>query len=225
MKIKDSKRNPGAADQAQDTSMARRYVDAALEHIDKEGGAGGLNLRKLSRDIGCAHTNAYNYFANSDELVWHSLVGALARLMQHTREAMAQVGTDPGARLEAFVGSQVEFAMAHPGWYRLIWLDPLPGKPPSELVPALHEPRAVFAEIVATLAPSALGPEQARHLADILHNYLHGALSKLVADRIPSGPPVEPATGIIADARLLLGLLSKEFRSARSSRSKKGDRP
>jgi AcrR family transcriptional regulator len=225
MKIKDTKTNPSAADEAQEPSMARRYVDAALEHIDKEGGVGGLNLRKLSRDIDCAHTNAYNYFGSSDELVWHSLVGALARLIQHTREAMRLAGTDQGARLQAFVASQVEFAMAHPGWYRLIWLDPLPGKPPAELVPALFEPRVEFAQIIADLAPSALVTEEARHAADILHNYIHGALCKLVAQRDPSGPPSAPTDGIVADARLLLNVLSKELRSARSGRSKKGDSP
>jgi AcrR family transcriptional regulator len=218
-------KSQGTIDDAQAPSMARQYVDAALAHIDKSGGAGGLNLRELSRTIGCAHTNAYNYFASSDELVWHSLVGALARLMQYTLDAMAQVGADPGPRLEAFVGSQVEFAMAHPGWYRLIWLDPLPGTPPPALVSALNEPRMLFAEIIAKLAPPALGEGQARHIADILHNYLHGALSKLVAERLPSGIPSSPAADIVADAGLLLGLLAKELRSARNSHSKKGDLP
>jgi AcrR family transcriptional regulator len=222
---KKSGESPGTMDDAQEPSMARRYVDAALAHIDKGGGAGGLNLRELSRTIGCAHTNAYNYFGSSDELVWHSLVGALARLMQHTLDAMARAGVDTGARLEAFVGSQVEFAMAHPGWYRLIWLDPLPGAPPPALVPALSEPRVLFAEIIAKLAPPALGEEQARHVADILHNYLHGALSKLVAERLPSGIPSSPAADIVADARLLLGLLTNELRSARNSHSQKGDLP
>jgi len=30
--------------------------------IDKEEGLRGVNLRKIAREIGCAHTNAYNYF-------------------------------------------------------------------------------------------------------------------------------------------------------------------
>lgn len=187
--------------------MARRYVEAALAEVDRTGGLQGLNLREVSRALGCAHTNAYNYFGGLGDLVWHALVEALDRLMAHTLDAMARAGREQA--FEAFIGSQVDFALAHPGWYRLIWLEPLPGAPPAPLRPLLERPRARFAELLAGLAPARLPAARAGEVAELVHGYLHGALCKAISGRDPGATPARVRRRVVAAARELLELLAR----------------
>lgn len=193
--------------------MRHRFVAEALARIDATGGVRGVNLRELARALGCAHTNAYNYFESLDELLWHALVAAVEQLIAHTEAAMARRG---GRTLSTFIGSQVDFALAHPGWYRLVWLEVLPGAPPAELLPLLRRPPALFAEILAGLAPMRLTRRQADDAAELVHTYLHGALCKAVAGRAGrAGRAGAPDRGalrrrVTRDAGRLLELASRE---------------
>ena len=47
-----------------------KYVDAMLELVLEKGGLKEVNLRMVSKHIGFAHTNAYNYFENFDALIF-----------------------------------------------------------------------------------------------------------------------------------------------------------
>jgi AcrR family transcriptional regulator len=186
--------------------MARRYIEAALESIDRNRSLDGADLRKVSRSLGCAHTNLYNYFGSLDDLLWRALVEAVERLMEHTRQAMAgAAGREEAFRV--FIGSQVDFARAHPGWYRFIWMDPLKGEPAAELVPRLARPGVEFARYLAGFAPRSLPPEAAARAADIIHGYLHGALSRMVAGRYVEGEPAHFRETLIANAQLVFEML------------------
>ena len=196
--------------------MARRTLEVTLELIDENGGLAGVDLRKVSRALGCAHTNIYNYFDNYPDLLWHVLVEAVERLVNHTKTAMAK--TRPGRdAFRVFIGSQIDFAQAHPGWYRFIWMEPLPGAPREDLVPKLARPADDFARHLAALAPAGTPAKTIARAAEIVHGFLHGVLSRLVAGRYIQGADPGLRAKTIADAELVFQLLCAE-----TKQSKKG---
>lgn len=96
-----------------ESARKEAFIDAVLSMLDEGMSLRELNLRKVAKQVGCAHTNAYNYFTSYEELLWWSLKGALERMT-------AMVDPEHGGLTEAYV----EFALDHPAWYRLIWLEP-----------------------------------------------------------------------------------------------------
>ncbi|NLH47875.1 MAG: TetR/AcrR family transcriptional regulator [Myxococcales bacterium] len=194
--------------------MARRILEVTLELIDENHGLTGVDLRKISRALGCAHTNIYNYFDSYPDLLWHTLVEAVERLVNHTEMEMAKTRRKRDA-FRVFIGSQIDFAQAHPGWYRFIWMEPLPGAPRENLVPKLAQPAADFARHLAAIAPAAVPATAIARAADIVHGYLHGVLSRLVAGRYIQGVGPELREKIIADAELVFQLLCAETTSSK----------
>lgn len=191
-----------------DKPMARRYLETTLELIDENHGVTGVDLRKVSRSLGCAHTNIYNYFDNYADLLWHALVEVVERLMEHTKKETAGIH-DKRSAFRIFIGSQVDFALAHPGWYRFLWMDPLKGEPSEDLIPKLTQPAIEFARYLASFAPDSVpGPTIAR-AADIVHGLVHGTLSRMVAGRY-AFPTSDQREKIIADAELVFELLCSE---------------
>lgn len=194
--------------------MTRRTLEVTLELIDENQGLAGVDLRKISRALGCAHTNIYNYFDNYPDLLWHALVEAVERLVNYTEMEMAKTRGKRDA-FRVFIGSQIDFAQAHPGWYRFIWMEPLPGAPREDLVPKLARPAVDFARHLTAIAPAAVPAKTIARAADIVHGYLHGVLSRLVAGRYIQGVDPELRKKIIADAELVFQLLCAETTSSK----------
>ncbi len=57
--------------------MYDKFVNTMLELILEKGGLTDVNLRMVSKKIGCAHTNAYNYFDGFDGLIFAAYDRAL----------------------------------------------------------------------------------------------------------------------------------------------------
>jgi AcrR family transcriptional regulator len=62
-----------------------RIIETALALILSEGGIQGLNLRRIARELRCAHTNLYNYFPDMDSLLWRCVHEAGVRMMRSVR--------------------------------------------------------------------------------------------------------------------------------------------
>lgn len=180
------------------------FVDAVLGMLDEGTGIREVNLRAVAQRIGCAHTNAYNYFASFEELLWWSLRGALERMVGFT---------DPEA--EDLIDGYIAFALEHPAWYRLIWLDRLGGDPPPEVKEFLRVPANVFETWVSEHLGSGrtVGLEEATR---ILHGYLHGELAAIVSERL-AGSRVGLTKRVRTGADTLIRTLFTPKRTRRSS--------
>ncbi len=198
--------------------MRQSLLDAALVLIDEAEGCRGVTLRAIAARAGCAHTNVYNYFPSLESLFWESLLEAQRRGMEFIRQRVAQ--TIPGSPevLGSLVSARIDFALTHPGWYRLIWLEPL-GDVPPELLPRLRGPRQeVSAEMIRPLLDAAVSRDEARRITDILHSYVHGEICKLIAKRdVADQKPVEPRR-TVENALRLLRLLSAAYTRAREEK-------
>ena len=150
------------------------FIGAVLEMLDEGVGLRDLNLRRVAKRAGCSHTNAYNYFVSYDELLWWSLRGALERMVTLAEPAS-----------EDLIDVYVRYALDHPAWYRLVWLDPLTEPPPAEVAEYLAVPARVFATWVATNLWRGDQGGGALDLATrVLHGYLHGELAAITTGRV-----------------------------------------
>ncbi|WP_082624026.1 TetR/AcrR family transcriptional regulator [Nocardioides sp. Soil805] len=106
-------------------NLRTALVEAAVETV-RERGPEGLALREVARRVGVSHNAAYRHFADRDALVdavaeraMVELVGAVHRRLDTVDEA------DPVARarrrLVAIGAGYVEFALAEPGLFRLLF--------------------------------------------------------------------------------------------------------
>ena len=132
---------------------SERLIEITVNLIDENGGLQGVNLRKIAKLAGCAHTNVYNYFQNFEGLLWAALERILKRWLQYTEEQeQGSPDLEPDTFLARAIASQLDFALEHSGWYRFIWLEPLSGSPPPEVMEILRYHVCGF-HILLTIIP------------------------------------------------------------------------
>lgn len=103
---------------------AERYIEATLTLIAERGGSAQVNLREISRRIGCAHTNVYNYFEDREGRLLH----ALRRALRQYGDAIT-TGLDDTLSGQAFlrrmIRNMIEWPIQNPGLHRFISSVPL----------------------------------------------------------------------------------------------------
>ena len=156
-----------------DSAGKEEFIDAVLSMLDEGTGIRDMNLRKVARRVGCAHTNAYNYFTSFENLLWWSLREALERMT-------ATVDPESGDLVEAYI----DFALDHSEWYRLIWLDPLGGSPPAEVAGYLSVPARQYTRWLDVCLEGRVAGADLDLGGRILHGYLHGELAAITAGRV-----------------------------------------
>jgi AcrR family transcriptional regulator len=101
-------------------SLRRALIDAAVNVIAKHG-IDALNLRELAALVDVTPGAPYHHFPNRKDLlrgVAEEGFGKLGALMTAKGDAAA---ADAGARLEALGRAYVSFAIAHPGYFRVMF--------------------------------------------------------------------------------------------------------
>ncbi len=100
--------------------LARSLVSAALQLI-AEHGAESLTLREVAAAVGVSHSAAYRHFADKEALLAAVAEEGYRGLVQHLTSAMNAANVLPSTRLRALATAYVEFAMARPAHYRVMW--------------------------------------------------------------------------------------------------------
>ncbi|MDP4087984.1 MAG: TetR/AcrR family transcriptional regulator [Bacillota bacterium] len=156
-------------------------LEKTLALVDERDGIRNVTLRDIAKEVGCAHTNLYNYFGSLEDIFWEALGKVLNKLMEFSISGLS-TESDPEESVNHILSRFMDFSMDHPGWYRLIWLDSLSGKPSPEVEAVLEAPAAGFTELIRT-AKDELTPEQALSIGNVMLCYLHGELCIWLNDR------------------------------------------
>jgi AcrR family transcriptional regulator len=93
---------------------------AAAELLD-EAGYPAFSLRKLAARIGYTPTTIYRYFRDKDELVIAVMLEGYAAFTRALAAATAR-SDDPFEQLDALGEAYVEFGLAHPVMYRVLFM-------------------------------------------------------------------------------------------------------
>ncbi|MFD3449902.1 TetR/AcrR family transcriptional regulator [Microbacteriaceae bacterium 4G12] len=156
-------------------------LEKTLALVDKRNGIRSVTLRDIAKEVGCTHTNLYNYFDSLDDIFWEALGKVLNMIMDYTTYGFnAQNGSEKGVNL--ILANLIDFYMNHPGWYRLVWLDSLNGKPSVEVEAILHKPSIGFAELIRA-EKGEIMEEDAHTTGEIMMHYLNGEMCALINGR------------------------------------------
>ena len=105
----------------------RAILDASLRLL-AEGGATGLTVRGLARELGMVPSGLYRYAANRDDLLTLLIAHAHGDLADHVRAAHDRVdATDLRGRWRAVAHGIRDWSLAHPHEFALIFGTPVPG--------------------------------------------------------------------------------------------------
>jgi AcrR family transcriptional regulator len=162
-------------------------LDAARQRLVREGYR-DLSMRDVARAVGCSVSSIYLYFAGKDALVHALMDEGFARWQRRMREvADAEEGAE--ARLEAVCRAYVEFGLANPEFYEIMYMfhSDRMARYPKELFRRARRNLEYIGELAAAYAGEAAAgtaPDAAAVRATALWATLHGIVSTIVADRL-----------------------------------------
>lgn len=163
-----------------DNNTYDKYVEAMLELISEKGGLTGVNLRMVSKRIGCAHTNAYNYFDGYDGLIFAAYDRALVLYGLAVTKGLDEI-EDGGQYFLSFIKNIITFALENPGYYRFIGSDSFNiGDLSKETVQKAIELKTFFLDAFYSVTESMLHKEEANEDSNILMSYIDGELFNII---------------------------------------------
>lgn len=166
--------------------LARALLAATLEIIEKRG-AEALTLREVAAAVGVTHGAAYRHFADKEALlaaVAEDGYRALAQKLVGARNAAA--ASEARQRIRALAAAYVEFAMARPAQYRVMWGPRVneDGRFPSLETAISAAFSLVIADFERGQAEGAFRGEPARDLAIAFWVAAHGYVELVLRRRL-----------------------------------------
>ncbi|RAK69003.1 TetR/AcrR family transcriptional regulator [Phenylobacterium kunshanense] len=149
-------------------ALREALIDASLQLLDTEG-VEAVTIRAVARRAGVSHAAPINHFPDLRAL----LTAVATRCFEHllgAARAARDARSDAYGRLEAFVDAYIDYALAHPGRYRMMWrMDILDPEDPAldglveglygdveEMVAALPQPTRRIDPTTVVIALSSL---------------------------------------------------------------------
>lgn len=186
--------------------ISGQFVDETLNLIEEKGGSHDVNLREVSRRVGCAHTNAYNYFGSFEGLLWASYRKAI-RIYDEYLTNNLDISDSDFSSLSLLIERLAKFPMDHPGLYRFIGSDPLAiENMPPDVIEAISELKERFIQGIMKLNNPVMSHSDAADIASIIIAYISGESFDVINGRVL---PEEDLPGrIVRNALRLYGCLS-----------------
>ena len=163
-----------------------QIINRTLELLQNRRDVQNLNMREIARDLGCAHTNLYNYFSSYTELLWEAHATCMEKMLE---QIFMSVNTElaPECKLQAFFGAVVRVYLVNTGWFRLVWLEYLGEQQPESNMLAVAAARGQMNGMVAQIwqglsgrSPVATKLEETVHF---VHCYIVGEISNYISGR------------------------------------------
>lgn len=182
-----------------------RFVEVTLALIAETGGSQDVNLREISRRVGCAHTNLYNYYPAFQDLLWEAFRRALVLYGESV-----VVGLDDSQGRDEYLSRLITnlatYPARHPGLYRFVASDPINIEElPGDILEAVRQMKAWLTETFATVSGAATA-EASQTASDIVLSYIDGETLNLINGRVVPGEDVE--SRVVANAARIFHLLT-----------------
>lgn len=99
----------------------RGEILQAAEKIFVEYGYDGATIRKIADEVGVSSTALYMHFRDKSQILLEICQGAFEEMLDGQRQ-MRRDYADPGERIKVMLKAYIEFGLAHPNAYRLVFL-------------------------------------------------------------------------------------------------------
>lgn len=187
----------------------REALLRAGERALESGGASGLSLRELSRELGVSHTSPRRHFADKQALLDALALHGYERLGQALGRAAKDQGMTFEARLTRLGRAYVGFAVKHPALLALMSEAKHRPDAPPELLQASEKALAhTLAVFAAGQAEGAVVAGDPLRLALVAFAALQGLVA-LSSEGKFKGQPLPVLIGEIIE-RLVLGLRPRD---------------
>ena len=190
-----------------------RFVEMTLALVTETGGSQDVNLREISRRVGCAHTNLYNYYPTYQDLLWEAFRRALVEYGE-----CVVVGLDDSLEsdeyLQRLITNLATYPEQHPGLYRFVASDPINiEEMPGDILETVAQMKAWLAEAFAAVSGAAT-VEEAQTASDIVLSYIDGETLNVINGRVVPGEDVRGR--VVENALRLFRLLTDDAIQTRS---------
>ena len=204
--------------------LRNALLETALRLV-AERGAEGFSLREAARAVGVSPGAAYRHFADKAALLGALSADGHARLAAAMERALARLSAPPGSAAHAaasFVAigaAYVDFAVAHPAHFRVMFGPCKPGEEDLACLAALgRDTYEILVDVLDELVAAGLVRAEARAGAELpAWSLVHGIASLLVDGAI-SLSPRDRDDVVRQSARMLLLALGCPAREAPAAR-------
>ncbi len=167
--------------------LRQALIDSALALIKEKQDAKTLSMREVARRAGVSNAAPYRHFADKDALLAAVAAKGFRILASYLREGVNSIPGEPLRQLQASGVAYVQFAIAYPSYYRVMFSAFQPGDAKS---PELNEAGlgafGVLVEVIASgQAVGQVRPGEPQQLAWVAWSVVHGLAMLLIERQLP----------------------------------------
>jgi len=163
----------------EETNLRQKVLKASVALIEA-GGLDRLSMREAARKAGVSHQAPYHHFGDREAILAAIATEGFGMLQQELSRSLDKHAASQRAALEAVAKTSVDFALRHPGYFRVMFR--------SDAVPIESYPQAIdnadaaFGALVQAIDRSFAGepPEARRNLAFACWAFTHGLATLLL---------------------------------------------
>lgn len=170
--------------------LRQALIDGAISLIAEQD-VSSLSLREVARRVGVSHAAPYRHFQDKESLLAAVAEEGFIGLTEAMNRAIEQAPDDTLKRLEATGVAYVEFAVAHPSHYRVMF-----GSYQGEQVPQKERAQAgwqafqvLFNAIEAGQSAGTVRAGDTMQLGWVAWSTVHGLAMLLIDGRLPVSQP------------------------------------
>jgi AcrR family transcriptional regulator len=170
------------------TTDLRTQTLAVARRLIAERGHRDVSMRDIAGEVGCSVSSLYGHFDSRDALM-HTLIDEGFARLYAEQQAIERAHLEPWTRLEATARRYVEFGLAHPELYDIMFMfHPRSMKRlPRELFRRIRRSLDLTTENVRVCGGDRqLAEQDARVVAAAIWATLHGVVSTLLTQRLDS---------------------------------------
>lgn len=156
-------------------------IEKSIELIKKNGSGQNVNLREIARELGCNHTNLYNYFGSLENLLAETMKALIVKLRSNTLSEGSALLPDEEIRM--FINRLLNFAFENQGLYRFLWFDNPNMQNIDKILEDTIRPEKMLYQSISSIAGTKYTEKKIYEITGILHSYIHGEISKYLYNR------------------------------------------
>jgi AcrR family transcriptional regulator len=163
----------------EETNLRQKVLKASVALIEA-GGLDRLSMREAARKAGVSHQAPYHHFGDREAILAAIATEGFGMLQQELSRSLDKHAASQRAALEAVAKTYVDFALRHPGYFRVMFRS---DAVPIESYPqALDNADAAFGALVQAIDRSFADepPEARRNLAFACWAFTHGLATLLL---------------------------------------------